>query len=672
LRLRAPDRIGWALLGLVVLAVAVHGFRTFLPANPGGDLLYHWGLTHGLLRGEFPPGGPYEGLPAYYPPGFHVLLALASTVLGTTVEAATNLLGFLWLPVLPLSTFLLARHLTGRPGVALLAALTVFGGAYDFSADRLWVNSLFLVGHEAYPLYPRDIVFGLLPLAAYAFLRALEGPALWRWAAVAGVLLGVCALVQVQLLLPIPFALAVVAAVVAVRHPERRAKAVGVLALTGAIAILLVGPWLMWIATAIGLNGGVALESVETLLPVRIPFWDYPRQFGLILPLALIGSGIVLAALRGLGSRVDLRPGLVEGPVVLVAWFAIPFVLAVLYDPGWPLEDALRPQRLWLLSSQPAAILAAIGLVVAMERLVAGRLRRPQLVAPLLAVAVIVACLPVTFFTARLLVNTWTEPVYAHLRLDRDRVPDMAAMLGTSGPRDTVLTYEDWSSLAWYHTGSWVVAVKPPGYAKLAFDPAIFTGHSQAERRMDIALAFDGAPADLISVASEYGADRILLARRGVAWGTIHQVAATAASLEPPPNATARIVDGNGWDVVELAAGARLIFRIEAPGVIDLALRFRGAAEDRSVPDRAFRLLAIGPAGEVRLLGEYALPATGAEEWQVASAQVELQAGDRLAVEAIDPVTIQSILGFTAPAAPPPGWHIATEIPDAVLLQRDP
>jgi hypothetical protein len=671
-RLGAPGRIGWALLGLVVAAVAIHGFRGFLPTYPGGDLLYHWGLTHGLLRGEFPPGGPYEGLPAYYPPGFHIALALIATILGITVEMATALLGVVWLPVLPLSTFVLARYLTGRAAVALVATtLTVFGGGYDFAADRLWVNSLFLVGHEAYPLYPRDIVFGLLPLGVYSFLRGVDGSAPWRWAALAGLLLGVCGLVQVQLLLPIPFALATVVIAVAVRRPEHRSTSVAVLAVTGVVTILLVGPWLIEIASTIRLNGGVALESAETLLPARIAFWDVPRQFGLVLPLALVGSGVAVGTLRERTTGVGwLHPRFPEAALVLVGWFAIPFVLAFLYDPGWPLEDALRPQRLWLLSSQPAAILAGIGLAWTADQVVAGRLRRPRLAAPLVAITLIVATVPTTFFTARLLSGTWTEPEYAHLRFLRDRVPDMASILATSGRRATVLTYEDWSSLAWYQTGAWVVAVKPPGYAKLAFDPGTFTGRSQARRRADVARAFGGESTALGSVASEYGAEQILLARRGDAWGVIHQVAATAAGDHGPADGTTHIVDGNGWDVVELSPGTRLAFRITSQGPVDLEMRFRADLTGGAVPARAFRLLAVGPTTDARILGEYLLPATSAEEWQITTTRVDLQASERLAMEAIDPVMIQSILGFVA-SSPPRGWHIARETEDAVLLERD-
>ena len=90
------------------------------------------------------------------------------------------------------------------------------------------------------------------------------------------------------------------------------------------------------------------------------------------------------------------------------------------------------------------------------------------------------------------------------------------ALLDTPGPRPTVLTYEDWSSLAWYETGVGTVAVVPPGYAKLAFDPAVFTDHGQAERRSDLADALCAATRPTWSRRPiSYGADRIVLARRG-------------------------------------------------------------------------------------------------------------------------------------------------------------
>ncbi len=69
------------------MAWLVHGFRAVLPVI-GGDLLYHWGLTQTILLGSFPPEGPYAGLPAYYPPGFHLILVAASmAVPGSTCRS---------------------------------------------------------------------------------------------------------------------------------------------------------------------------------------------------------------------------------------------------------------------------------------------------------------------------------------------------------------------------------------------------------------------------------------------------------------------------------------------------------------------------------------------------------------------------------------------------------
>ena len=659
-------------LGLIVVAaVLLLGGRGFFSAFPRGDLLYHWALTHEILRGDLPPGGPYLGLPAYYPPGFHLLLAGMSALTSWTVEATTLILGFAWLPVLPLTTYALARRLTGRSDVALVAtALTVFGGGFDFSPDRLWVNSLFLVGHEAYPLYPRDIVFALLPLAVIAFLRAIDGPRGWAWAVVAGALLGGCALVQVQLLLPIPFALAAAAGTAAIIDPSRRGRALIALVITGGLTLAIVATWLLPTLAEIRRNGGVALDSAETLLPLRISLWRMPREFGLILPLAVAGAAAVLIHLRHRESALTgLRPARIWAPVVLIPWFALPWLLAILYDPGWPLEDALRPQRLWLLSSQPAAILAAVGAFAVATHLAERRWRRPRWTVPLIVATCLVTTVPATFFTVRLLSQTWLEPRYAALELDSDRVPDMGAVLGDRGPVQTVLTYEDWSSLVWYETGSAVVAVKPPGYAKLAFDPTVFTGRSQAERRQDVGRAFDGDPIDLTAIADEYEANRVLLARRGDAWGSIHQVA-TIAALDPARVAgAAAVVDGNGWDAMSLEPAARLVaVPAQAGGPVALEMRVAGTLDNHGLPARRFRVLAVS-GGHARDLAEAVAPATTVEDWQVLRADVVLRPGEAIAIEAIDPITVQSVLGFV-PGVVPAGWRLADETPDAVVLER--
>lgn len=684
-----------ALALLLVVVELVHGWRVLGSAWQGGDLLYHSALANAVLRGELPPGGPYAGLPAYYPPGFHVLLAAVMGLAGLDAAHADQLLTLAWLPVLPIGTFLLVRRLTGRPWVAILAvALTAFGGAYDLNADRLWVNSLFMAGHEAYPLYPRDVVFGLLPFAVLAFLRALDAPGgrtALGWTAVAGALLGVCGLVQVQLLLPIPFALAAVAVVVAVRHPARRGRSLAILVAGGLIGLLVIAPWLIGQLASIRQNGGVALESAANLLPARFGPWSYPRELGLLLPFGLVGAGAALLFLRRPdGPRPAGRsvgpwsPAVAEEPVVLVAWFGVAFLLGVAYQPDWPLEDALRPQRLYLLASQPMTMLAAIGLLTAIEDLAArwrpGRVAPRQLAVGLVGLAVVAACVPTTVATVGLLANTWTTPAYAALDLAADRVPSFDRILPTRGPRSTVLTYEDWSSLAWYETGSRVVGLLPAGFAKLAYDPAIFTPRSQAGRRADLLRAFDGDPADLAATAADYDAARIVLARRDGAVGLFDAALAPTIENGAIPAGSVGRLDGNGWDALTLQPGATISLPIRTRGLTHLEIRL-AATPLGTVPAGPARLI-LRPVRADRSVGdpiETGVSTIRPGPWQIVSADVDLSVATAVRIEARDPVAIQSVRGFVrlvaAPevgAVPLPGWRVVEVTPDALVLEPVP
>ena len=222
---------------------------------------------------------------------------------------------------------------------------------------------MFLVGQVAYPIYPRDLVFGILPFAILAFLRATDGErTLGRLGA------GRRRAARRVRADPGP---------APAPDPDRprdagrgprlaRPRAAGRprsarSCITGSVALPDRRPWLVWLAGVIGQNGGFSIDSSADLLPVRIGFWDYPIQFGLILPLAVIGAGVGLLFLRrpdgprpnGAPGRWAPRPP--EGGLLLVAWWVVPWTLAVLYQPSWPLEDALRPQRLWLIASQPGS-----------------------------------------------------------------------------------------------------------------------------------------------------------------------------------------------------------------------------------------------------------------------------------------------------------------------------
>ncbi len=708
----AADRPGWAeggspgsvrhppaglalpIVGLALLLVVtelVDAIRIVGPAWQGGDLLYHSALAHAILRGELPPGGPYAGLPTYYPPGFQVMLAAVMGGLGLDAVRADQLLTLVWLPVLPIGTFLLVRRLTGRPWVAVLAAtLTVFGGAYNLHAGRLWVNSLFMAGQETYPLYPRDVVFALLPFATLAFLRGLTASrpvASLAWALVAGGLLGVGALVQVQLLLPIPVSLGTVVLAVAIRRPELRRRAIGVLVVVAIVGVGLLAPWLLSQLDAIQRNGGVALDSADSLAPARFGPWSYPREFGLLLPFGLVGAGVSLLFVRrpdgprpGGDDLGSWRPAVPEEALGLVAWFGLAFVLGVSYRPDWPLEDALRPQRLWLIAGQPMAALAAIGLVAAAEDLT-GRLRPSRIASRTLTVGLMAAaglaiCLPSTVATVRLLAATWTVPGYAALDLQADHVASFGELVPPGGPRATVLTYEDWSSLAWFETGDTVVGLLPAGYAKLAYDPAIFTGHGQSERRADVLRAFDGDPVDLAAVAATYDAASIVLARRGAALGAFDAMAVPAAAGPGALIGTAEVVTGNGWDALAMQPGTTLDFATRIDGRIHLEIRLAPAEIGVSTPERRFDVAAVGADGAVRSSVTVQVPVTRTDPWQIAVTDLDLTIGDRLRLEALDPLTVQSVRGFlpadgllAVGSSPIPGWRVTVAMPNAVALE---
>jgi hypothetical protein len=677
------------LVGIILASAIVHGFRLLGPAFTGGDLLYHGALALSIVRDGLPLQGAYAGLPAYYPPGFHLALALPMALLGWSPLAADQLLFIVLLPVLPIGTYLLARRLTGRPWVAVLAAaLTLFGGAYDLNPIRQWVNSLFLSGQASYPAYPRDLVFAVLPFAAWAFLRALGGDLATRrriaWAALAGGLLGTAALVQVQLLLPVPFAFAAAALAVAIRDRNRRWVALAALVVSGLIAFALVAPWLAETIALIRRNAGVVLDSSDQLEPARFGSWSYPREFGIFLPLGLAGIGAVALMLRrpdgprpaGVPGRWRSDP--VEGGVLVAAWAVIPFVMGIAYDPGWPLEDALRPQRLWLIASQPLAILAAVGLVVVAEHFLART--RPRAVVPVIVLALVVACVPATLSTARTVAGSWTRDTYAQLDRVADRVPQFDQLLGTRGPRQTVLAPEEWSPLVWFEAGLPVVALNPPGYAKLAFDPDVFTGHAQDQRRADLADALRGDPSGLARVADAYAVTRIVVPRQGDLLAVRDSPAAVVAR-QGGLVGNGELVTGNGWDAERLRAGAEIVLPWTAPGDGALRVDVRLAeifAGIRFGP-RTLAFIAIDADGSRRTLATAVAP-TSAGDWQTVRVEVRLTTGERLAIQAQDDTIIQNLKGWVAgsavglvddlAAAGSTGWSVARDQTLAIVLSR--
>ncbi|MFH1475334.1 MAG: hypothetical protein ABIG85_05685, partial [Chloroflexota bacterium] len=390
--------------------------------------------------------------------------------------------------------------------------------------------------------------------------------------------------------------------------------------------------------------------------------------------LGLLGAGAGLLLLRHpdgprpTGAPGPWRPTLPEGGVLLATWWALPFVLGILYDPSWPLEDALRPQRLWLIASQPLAILAAIGLATGAEHLLAAR--RPRWVVPAMLAVVLVTAVPATAATALLVARTWTNDAWVMLDRAVDRVPHFDALLGRDGPRETVLAPEDWSARVWFETGLPVVAMVPPGYAKLAFDPASFTVAAQAERRAALVTAWSGDATRLAAVAARFEATRIVIPRDGERWALLSLAAAAVVAADPAAAPGAALAEGNGWDAADLPAGGRLLLPPGAVGPIRVAVRlgWRGSGE---APAVRLRLVAVSIPGPGRLLGQIEIPA-GAADWRRGSVETTLRPGERLAIEAETPAVLQSVMGWVPRSDPPAGWRVAAETAEAVVLERTP
>ena len=172
----------------------------------------------------------------------------------------------------------------------------------------------------------------------------------------------------------------------------------------------------------------------------------------------------------------------------------------------------------------------------------------------------------------------WTEPVYAHLRLGPDRVPDFAALLDPSGPRPTVLTYEDWSSLAWYETG---VGRSPSCH------PATRSSPSTRRRSPVTARPSAGPISPPRCAATRPSSSRrpTATARIASCWHGGARRSGSSASRRrwrPPGGATGTTQRrrGNGWDAVVLEPGATLTIAAVRGRPIDLEIRLADTERD--------------------------------------------------------------------------------------------
>jgi hypothetical protein len=174
-------------------------------------------------------------------------------------------------------------------------------------------------------------------------------------------------------------------------------------------------------------------------------------------------------------------------------------------------------------------------------------------------------------------------------------------------------------------------------------------------------------------VAQEYDARTILVARRGDSLALVDASAAVAATRNGAVSGTAAPAAGNGWDGLAMGAGASLDVPIQATGQVDLEIRILAGTGAGPAPARRMALVVVAPDGSVRSRSAVPVPSSR-DGWVIATVTVSTVAGDRLRIEAVDAMTVQSVRGFvpagplTPGEHPVPGWSITLANDDVVML----
>jgi hypothetical protein len=125
--------------------------------------------------------------------------------------------------------------------------------------------------------------------------------------------------------------------------------------------------------------------------------------------------------------------------------------------------------------------------------------------------------------------------------------------------------------------------------------------------------------------------------------------------------------------------GTTLDLGTRVDGPIHLEIRVARVGAGGPTSARRLRLAAVGPDSSAHAPVTIEIPATVTGPWQVVVADLDLAAGDRLRLEALDAVTVQSVRGFLPAAgslavgsSPIPGWRVTVATPDAVVLEPIP
>jgi hypothetical protein len=340
-----------------------------LPLVYGADTYMHSGYSSELLDGEATPSAAITGqIPNAYPWLFHGAEALTARLTpgGRTVDALAPLQVALVAGTI-LGLFALGRAITRRTAggvaTALLAGMT--GGFGYFLArgpavvyaprghtTALWGDSLFVRSYNPSfynmtPPFPRDLAFGLAVCALALALCGLRTKSTGLLV-LAGVVLGLTGLADAE-----SFFLGAAVFALFVLAPVRISRERALLTLL----VPALAPYAFWlIPQAISyaqLGGYVNLTAVG---PVSLPAWAIVFSWGIMLPLALVGTGVWLRGpLRDPGRRLVTYVLVSAGFVTLLSTL-VPRLL------GEAFMTLGRSHRYWPLLGFALALIAAPGL----------------------------------------------------------------------------------------------------------------------------------------------------------------------------------------------------------------------------------------------------------------------------------------------------------------------
>ena len=640
------------LLGLIALLALLLQGGLFIQKSWiwTGDFIYHRALMAEILNGELLPGGPYAGLPAFYSPLLHYLAAGFATLFRVDPLDGVKILSVLAAPCTPLVAYYLARVLGFDRSVALVGAFfETFGGGLKLAEDRVWVDALFVGQHNFFPFLPRDGAFLLLPLGlAWTYRGLIDG---WRPGPyLAGLAFGLMVLVHTQTaFFAAPLLGLYLLLVVALRR-ELLGRALRTSLITAGVALLISSFWWVSMAAAILRSGSFDVQMPDSRVAVKLNPLEFPLEFGVFLPLGIIGVALTVKRFARERSPAAL---------LLLLWWTLPVLLAIFRPNDFPGGDTFFPRRLWQFASQPLAVMAGCALVIAVIRPLWRW--RPLALATLLVVGLL-AGVPASWGTWQRIGEFWFAPTFADREWDLDGDFRYGTWLEQQARAEgirTVMVPTPDATMVWYLAGQKVVYLYPTAAIKLAFDVRRMTGFGTDEREADLIRAYSGEPEQLTELARKYRVGYVVLRRDGDRVGAVDLPAAALRGGRKEP----RLKETNHYEWLPLSREDAVRFEFFSPsaGQANVTLR----ARRRTQSPRVSSVLMVNGAEFPIAEGE-----TERDQYAEISRVVPVRAGrNEVRFRAAADFELARFVAYTAPlSAYVDRFRVAYEDPFTVVL----